>query len=30
MGKTRTIANLVSNNVILPSTDGKIAIGTNT
>ena len=30
MGKTRTIANLVSNNIILPSTDGKIAIGTDT
>ena len=30
MGKTRTIANLVSNNVILPSTDGKVAIGTDT
>lgn len=30
MGKTRTIANLVSNNIILPSTDGKVAIGTNT
>ena len=30
MGKTRTIANLVSNNIILPNTDGKIAIGTDT
>ena len=30
MGKTRTIANLVSNNIILPSADGKIAIGTDT